>query len=62
VFGPCFPRSSDDRLSRLLRMPVWAYHGKLDTVVPFEETDGPRLITWLEHDPARSFSFGCAAS
>jgi dipeptidyl aminopeptidase/acylaminoacyl peptidase len=27
-------------------MPVWAFHGKLDTVVPFEETE--RIVSKLE--------------
>ena len=36
VFGPCCPRSSDDRLSRLPDMPVWSFHGKLGTVVTNE--------------------------
>jgi pimeloyl-ACP methyl ester carboxylesterase len=26
-------------ISRLNHMPVWAFHGKMDTVVPFEETE-----------------------
>lgn len=33
-------------ISRLLDMPVWAFHGKLDTVVPFEETE--RIVRRLE--------------
>jgi len=27
-------------------MPIWVFHGNLDTVVPFEETE--RLVTRLE--------------
>jgi pimeloyl-ACP methyl ester carboxylesterase len=33
-------------IGRLLEMPVWAFHGKLDTVVPFEETE--RIVARLE--------------
>jgi pimeloyl-ACP methyl ester carboxylesterase len=36
----------DTHLDRLLDMPVWAFHGKLDTVVPFEETE--RIVARLE--------------
>jgi Putative esterase/MORN repeat variant len=36
----------DRNIDTLLDMPVWAFHGKLDTVVPFEETE--RIIRRLE--------------
>ncbi len=36
----------DRNIDKLLDMPVWAFHGKLDTVVPFEETE--RLVRRLE--------------
>jgi len=36
----------DENLDQLLDMPVWAFHGKLDTVVPFEETE--RIVRRLE--------------
>ncbi len=36
----------DRHIDRLLNMPVWAFHGKLDTVVPFEETE--RIVRRLE--------------
>jgi len=36
----------DKNLDRLLEVPVWAFHGKLDTVVPFEETE--RIVSRLE--------------
>ena len=36
----------DTHIDRLLDMPVWAFHGKLDTVVPFEET--ARIVKRLE--------------
>jgi predicted peptidase len=36
----------DKHLDRLLDLPIWAFHGKLDTVVPFEETE--RLVRRLE--------------
>jgi len=36
----------DENIDRLLDMPVWAFHGKLDTVVPFEETE--RIVKRLE--------------
>ena len=29
----------DTHIDALLDIPVWAFHGKLDTVVPFEETE-----------------------
>jgi predicted esterase len=31
---------------RLTDMPIWAFHGKMDTVVPFEETE--RMVAKLE--------------
>jgi pimeloyl-ACP methyl ester carboxylesterase len=36
----------DKNIDTLLDMPVWAFHGKLDTVVPFEETE--RIVRRLE--------------
>jgi pimeloyl-ACP methyl ester carboxylesterase len=36
----------DEHLDALAGMPVWAFHGKLDTVVPFEETE--RVVRRLE--------------
>jgi pimeloyl-ACP methyl ester carboxylesterase len=36
----------DRNIDKLLDMPVWAFHGKLDTVVPFEETE--RVVRRLE--------------
>jgi pimeloyl-ACP methyl ester carboxylesterase len=36
----------DAHIDRLADMPVWAFHGRLDTVVPFEETE--RLVKKLE--------------
>ena len=36
----------DKNIDKLLDMPVWAFHGKLDTVVPFEETE--RIVRRLE--------------
>ena len=36
----------DQNIDKLLDMPVWAFHGKLDTVVPFEETE--RIVRRLE--------------
>ncbi|MFN7987551.1 MAG: PHB depolymerase family esterase [Thermoanaerobaculia bacterium] len=36
----------DENVDRLLDLPVWAFHGKLDTVVPFEETE--RIVRRLE--------------
>ena len=36
----------DENIDRLLDMPVWAFHGRLDTVVPFEETE--RIVRRLE--------------
>jgi pimeloyl-ACP methyl ester carboxylesterase len=36
----------DENIDRLADMPVWAFHGRLDTVVPFEETE--RIVRRLE--------------
>jgi pimeloyl-ACP methyl ester carboxylesterase len=36
----------DAHIDRLIDMPIWAFHGKLDEVVPFEETE--RVIRRLE--------------
>ncbi len=36
----------DKNIDKLLDMPVWAFHGKMDTVVPFEETE--RIVKRLE--------------
>jgi predicted peptidase len=36
----------DKNIDKLIDIPVWAFHGKLDTVVPFEETE--RIVTRLE--------------
>jgi pimeloyl-ACP methyl ester carboxylesterase len=36
----------DENIDRLLDMPVWTFHGRLDTVVPFEETE--RIVRRLE--------------
>ena len=36
----------DEHIDRLRDIPVWAFHGRLDTVVPFEETE--RIVTRLE--------------
>jgi pimeloyl-ACP methyl ester carboxylesterase len=36
----------DDNLDKLTNIPVWAFHGKIDKVVPFEETE--RLIKRLK--------------
>ncbi len=33
-------------VDKLLDLPVWAFHGKLDTVVPFEETE--RIVRRLD--------------
>jgi pimeloyl-ACP methyl ester carboxylesterase len=45
----------DKNIDRLAEMPVWAFHGKLDTVVPFEETE--RIVTRLEgRNPNLNFS------
>jgi pimeloyl-ACP methyl ester carboxylesterase len=29
----------DNNIGRLIDMPIWAFHGKIDIVVPFEETE-----------------------
>ncbi|MDH5235886.1 MAG: alpha/beta hydrolase-fold protein, partial [Gemmatimonadota bacterium] len=36
----------DNNIDKLIDVPVWAFHGKLDTVVPFEETE--RIVRLLE--------------
>ncbi len=36
----------DKNIDRLVDIPVWAFHGKADTVVPFEETE--RIVRRLE--------------
>jgi predicted peptidase len=36
----------DKNIDKLIDMPVWAFHGKLDTVVAFEETE--RIVRRLE--------------
>lgn len=36
----------DENIDKLIDMPIWAFHGKTDNVVPFEETE--RLIKKLE--------------
>ena len=36
----------DEHIDRLANMPIWAFHGGLDTVVPFEETE--RIVKRLE--------------
>lgn len=36
----------DRNLDKLADIPLWAFHGKLDTVVPFEETE--RIVRRLE--------------
>ncbi len=36
----------DRNIAKLFDMPVWAFHGKADTVVPFEETE--RIVRRLE--------------
>jgi len=37
---------TETHLDRLTRMPVWAFHGRTDTTVPFEETE--RIVQKLE--------------
>jgi predicted peptidase len=37
----------DNNIDRLIDMPIWAFHGKIDIVVPFEETE--RIIKVLEN-------------
>ena len=36
----------DENIERLYEVPVWAFHGQRDTVVPFEETE--RIVRKLE--------------
>jgi antitoxin component YwqK of YwqJK toxin-antitoxin module len=36
----------DKNINKLIDMPIWAFHGKIDDVVPFEETE--RIIKKLE--------------
>jgi predicted esterase len=36
----------DDNIDKLANIPVWAFHGKIDNVVPVEETE--RIIKKLE--------------
>ena len=36
----------DSNIERLIDMPIWAFHGQIDNVVPFEETE--RIIKKLE--------------
>jgi hypothetical protein len=36
----------DENLDKVTEIPVWAFHGKIDIVVPFEETE--RIINKLE--------------
>jgi pimeloyl-ACP methyl ester carboxylesterase len=36
----------DKNIDRLIDIPIWAFHGKIDVVVPFEETE--RIIKKLE--------------
>lgn len=36
----------DDNLDKLMNIPIWAFHGKIDKVVPFEETQ--RIINKLD--------------
>jgi pimeloyl-ACP methyl ester carboxylesterase len=36
----------DAHVDRLIDMPIWAFHGRMDTVVPFEETE--RIVRKLE--------------
>jgi pimeloyl-ACP methyl ester carboxylesterase len=36
----------DKNIDKLMDMPIWAFHGKIDNVVPFEETE--RIIKKLE--------------
>ena len=36
----------DENIDRLVDMPIWAFHGKIDNVVPFEETE--RMINKLK--------------
>lgn len=36
----------DDNVDKLMYIPIWAFHGKIDNVVPFEETE--RIIKKLD--------------
>jgi pimeloyl-ACP methyl ester carboxylesterase len=36
----------DNNIDKLIDIPIWAFHGKIDNVVPFEETE--RIIKKLE--------------
>jgi pimeloyl-ACP methyl ester carboxylesterase len=36
----------DDNVDKLTNIPIWAFHGKIDNVVPFEETE--RIIKKLD--------------
>ncbi len=36
----------DKNIDKLIDMPIWAFHGKIDNVVPFEETE--RIVKKLE--------------
>jgi predicted peptidase len=36
----------DNNIDRLIDMPIWAFHGKTDALVPFEETE--RIIKKLD--------------
>jgi len=36
----------DENIDKLINIPIWAFHGKVDIVVPFEETE--RIIKKLE--------------
>lgn len=36
----------DNNINKLIDMPIWAFHGKIDIVVPFEETE--RIVKKLE--------------
>lgn len=36
----------DSNIDKLIHIPIWAFHGKIDNVVPFEETE--RIIKKLE--------------
>jgi hypothetical protein len=36
----------DNNIEKLIDMPIWAFHGKVDNVVPFEETE--RIMNKLE--------------
>lgn len=36
----------ENNIARLSGMPIWAFHGKMDTVVPFEETE--KMVGKLE--------------